>query len=597
MGVIERSSLVGSPASQLLQTTTDRDDFFDAIGRPDLRTVITSKNPWVSKSVEVYLEGQGLPANGGLGILMSDMLLQAQKLELPVVGMSLIYPLRVKQRIDEHFYQREVYESVPITEENFRHVQNLVVKQKAPQVKLGLYQGTKLPFYGLSESNLGELYWGKSDDDHRMYQSSMLGFGSERALRALGLKPAVIQLNESSAAFSAIAQMDYLVSLGKPLDKAIEMVQERNILTNHTLVMAAVASFHRGQFDVCAFPYIRNEEVKEWIVGAIDCQGDDRCNSSVLATSLVRKANGVSKPHAAICSDNQFRRRDGSYVKFEAVTNGIFMDRWIDPRLMDLYRKAGVINEFDLPSEGFDSNIQNLPTGELARVKDLRRSETKQYLTTRFDQYGQPIYIPESATLACWTKRFAGYKRPGMIFADVNQLESILGQDDIHILLAGKAHHTDEPMKGEIQRILRIVDEREALRKRVHFVQNYDEGLAKYLVSGVDIWFNTPIKGNEACGTSWEKAIGNLAILISTEDGGVADIKEPKYLRIEGNDYLDEVRSLYSNLRYAAEIIDSGNGRWGNFVKDQLTAYLPILSGARMWKDYFNFAFPKPTIL
>jgi len=146
-------------------------------------------------------------------------------------------------------------------------------------------------------------------------------------------------------------------------------------------------------------------------------------------------------------------------------------------------------------------------------------------------------------------------------------------------------------MKDELKRILHRINDYPALRERVHFVQDYDEELAEHLVTGADIWINTPEVGKEACGTSGWKAFGALCLGVSTMDGGLADIYPPVYRVVKGVDYQDEVDSLYFNLSEAAAEVNNPFKRFQR-AKAQLAAYLEIISGGRMLKDYLNFAFP-----
>jgi glucan phosphorylase len=167
-------------------------------------------------------------------------------------------------------------------------------------------------------------------------------------------------------------------------------------------------------------------------------------------------------------------------------------------------------------------------------------------------------------------------------------------------------------MQNELKRILEIVDKNPILKNRVHFVQNYDEPLARALAQGSDISLNTPqVKDSEgrsisteACGTSWEKDILGNCILISTPDGGVADpivigeengnknIELPA-LEISGETYAEEVNSLYEQLNKAEKMIAENGEEYHNFIKKQLKGYLPIICGSRMEKDYLNLGFPK----
>jgi len=245
------------------------------------------------------------------------------------------------------------------------------------------------------------------------------------------------------------------------------------------------------------------------------------------------------------------------------------------------------------------------------------KEKLKEFLLQRKDQYGKPVFITEGATIFNWRRRLADYKRPGMLFDNPEELADILESQNTDLVMAGNVFPSDGPMKMELKRILDIIDKNEVLKKRVHFIQDYDEDLGKALSQGADVSINTPTvkdwNGNristEACGTSWMKDILNLNILVSTDDGGVADSTlraeeegrsdfSPSYLQIKGNNYREEVNSLYENLRRASQICDGrAEVSWGTFVKKQLAEYLAIISGARMEMDYINLGFPPEKIL
>ena len=147
-------------------------------------------------------------------------------------------------------------------------------------------------------------------------------------------------------------------------------------------------------------------------------------------------------------------------------------------------------------------------------------------------------------------------------------------------------------MYQRLLEILKMIDADPILHERVHYLQDYDEELGRAMSIGSDVAINVPIIGLEACGTSWEKDIANLKLLISTSDGGVADVKPIACLEVNGNNYESEVRSLYANMHKAAQITRNDALLEQN-IKRQLAAYLPTISGARMLKDYLKFLFPQ----
>ena len=141
-----------------------------------------------------------------------------------------------------------------------------------------------------------------------------------------------------------------------------------------------------------------------------------------------------------------------------------------------------------------------------------------------------------------------------------------------------------------LQGMLKQIAADPVLRERVHYITDYDESLSKAMSMGSDVSINVPIVGLEACGTSFMKDLGNLTLLVSTNDGGVADVSPSVALIVHGDDYNHEIRSLYTQMRHAADILRDDK-RWAGEAARVLTAYLPIISGTRMVRDYLKFLF------
>jgi len=568
------------------KTEERQPSFFDAISKSDLKEILTPRTPWVSISMEVAVDQ--LPFTGGMGILEGDKLLQAEKSQVPWVVVTLAYSERWRQRI-ENLSQRELFEKLEPEDLGLERVAMTTIKTNGDTVSLDIcrQQGGSVEVIALYEPNLRELYYGSNDDQHRLYQEVVLGFGGHNALKVLTLEPAVLHLNESAKVFSAVAYLDKLMGEGVSFEEALARTRSRTLLTNHTLVPAAVSAFSSDLYERYVFPNIKTPQVRDWIERMIDGKGG-YLDLDTLALELAGRVNGVSRVHSRVASKS-FRRLDGSLVHFEPITNGIFLERWTDPRYLNLYRESGIIDEHDLPGKDYGERIGQLDNQKLRAIKREARNDLSQYLERRVNQYGRSVQILPDAKIAVWARRFADYKRPGMIFSDQQALAEILESENIHLIIAGKAHPTDYPMKDELREILAEIDGNSMLRERVHFVQDYDEELSRHLVTGADIWLNTPKVGQEACGTSPWKAIVNLTRVISTRDGGLADV-DPSYLVIQGEDYGEEIEMLYFRLVQAAAEIDDLD-RWGRVVKEQLRAYLPTISGGRMLQEYIDFVF------
>lgn len=564
--------------------------FLERIGRPDLGERLTPQSPWAYFAIEVYDTEKGLRGNGGFGVLAGDTIRMAERLRFPFEAVIPLYPQRSRQIIKRDFAQMEVPDNDEFLPENFGFTKCFELENQIKiytnnhETPIDVYHKGKT--IGLYERGLGEVYAGNNDCEHRLYQEVVTGFGGMKALGLLGLSPSVIHLNESAVVFAGIAYLDNLCRQGLSFEQALRATQEKTILTNHTLVPAANGSFTRDQFERYVFKNIESDSVKQWISQIADRNGG-RISLETLALEIAGKFNGVSVVHCE-CANGKFLRLDGQPVELQPITNGFDFERWVHNGLLNLYKKNHLLDQFGLPTRNYLKQIEDLDVSELRRIKRQAKLELINSLQGRVDQYGNPIQIPPEATLACWARRLADYKRPEMILKDPERLAQILVNENIHLIIAGKTHPVDEAMKLRLQKeILGAIDQNPTLRSRVHFVQDYDDQLAKSLLAGCDIWLNTPLVGKEACGTSWEMAIGNYTALISTMDGGVADVPNCSILKIVGRNYQEEIESLYDNLEQAGKILKDDQG-WKRLCDGQLRDFLPTICGSRMVAAYLS---------
>jgi alpha-glucan phosphorylase-like protein len=560
--------------------------FFSSINRPELDEVITDHTPWTYFTMELGLPGFSFA--GGLGILAGDTYLQAKKSEIPYVCVTLLYPQDWRQIIED-FYQKEVYFDYQVEHMGFEKAGTVEIQANNDIVRLDVLvkkEGAST-IIALYEPGLRELYYGSSSSDHRLYQEAVLGFGGYKAVKLLGLDPSLIHLNEASTVSAVLAALDDLVTREHSVSEALAILQKKTLFTNHTLVPAAVASFTKEQYEHYVLSNIKNEEIKSWLLGLTEADG--KIKRSTIAMEVCGRLNGVSKMHAEVASSG-FKKRDGSNAYFHPVTNGIFLERWMSERLFKLYKTCNVIDHFTSPQKQYIDMVTSWSAQELVESKNESRKRLRDYISARFDQYNNGIVIPESAKIISWAKRFASYKRPGMILQNLERVKGILTKYDFHILLSGTTHVTDEGMKSQMKQLFQEIDNDEVLRARVHYIQEYDEGLGFHLVAGSDIWLNTPEVEKEACGTSWMKSIANLGILVTTIDGGVADLQPSPYLEIHGASFEDEVQSLYKQVEKAGDLLGDEEA-WREYVLNQLKESLYLMSSARMMKDYLDLVF------
>ena len=569
----------------------DASEFYDVIERSSLTHQLSENRPYVYWTMEIYDKSNGIKGGGGLGVLAADTRRVAEKLEVPFVVVAPFYRSESHQKITD-LAQEEFSESVSPQDYGFEYIDEVFVSSNGfPDASLSIFKKTlgSTQFVTISEPNFGQLYEGDGSGDHRLYQEMALGFGGYKALKLLGIKPAVIQLNETATIFAALARLDELCTNGMNLYEAIVYVRKHTLYTNHTLLQAAEPEFNRSQFEKLVLPNIKSNAVRCWLMEQFR---NDRLRPNLLAIELTEAKNGVSKLHARVAN---FRDRNNDKVKFQAITNGIDLETWVLPETLQTYRDHGIIDKFGLPTNDFSEKLDSLSSADLRYLKKLCRKELNRVLLSRQDQYGKSIQIPENAILFDFKRRFANYKRPYMPFENPDSLRQILISHNAHYILTGKVHQGDVTMYQKLLEVLKLIDNDPVLKERVHYIQDYDEELGRALAIGSDASINIPIVGLEACGTSWEKDIANLKLLISTSDGGVADVQPIACLEVTGRNYEAEVSSLYVNMHKAAAILKNDQ-LLEKHIRHQLSNYLPIISGARMMKDYLKFIFPKPQI-
>ena len=562
-------------------------DFLDSIARSDLKEVLTPQTPYVSVSLEVGADL--MPFTGGLGILEGDKLLQAEASGIPYTALTLAYSQRWLQGLQD-YWQTENFESVTPEDLGLSRIGKTKIniigwngEEIVKDVDICQKSFGSAQILALYMPDLREVYYGGNDSEHRFFQQVVLGFGGQAAMDQVGLSPSLLQVNESAPVFSAVANLDKLVESGLDFEQALAQVRAKTLFTNHTLVQAAVSSLSGEYFERLVIPNVKSEIVRDWLRGII-VQESGGLELSKLAFELSGVQNGVSQIHAEISSFN-YRRLDGSSVHFEANTNGIFIGRWTHPRFLASYLQSVVVDKNYLMADSAQEMIDNLDYKERLSIKNQAKHELVSYLRGRIDQDGNPIELPQESKIAVWSRRLAGYKQPFMFLKDPEELARVLEQEDMHLIMAGKAHPTDELMKEHLRDNLNMIKRHPVLSARVHFVQDYDAELAQHLVAGADIWLNTPRPGEEACGTSPFKAIVNDTIVVSTEDGGLADKRPASYIVIEGDE-------IYDRLRQASQEASNPFLRVKR-VKAQLKDYIDTIPSGQMQEKYINLGYPQ----
>ena len=583
---MEEQDIKQAPSYQPLDNVEDVEEFYQAISRDKLTHKLSPERPYCYWTIETYDKANGIRGGGGLGVLAADMRRVAEQLSVPFVLVTPFYPWESHQKMVD-MEQIDFHTEKNYRDFGFNFVDTVRIKTATTTVELDVIEKKmgSSRFLCITEPNFGELYSGESGSDHRLYQEVSLGFGGYQALKLVGLRPAVIQLNEVATFFAAVARLDELVSSGMDFYEAVVYTRKHTLYTNHTLVQAAEATFHYSQFEQYVFPNIKSVAVKRWLS---DKFTDGTIRLSTPTVEIAELRSGVSKLHARVAN---YRDINGAKIKFKSVTNGIHMRTWTLPEIMNYYYDHNILDRFDLPvARDFEENVNQISAEDIRALKTTGRKKLNEILKHRTDQYGKTVQIPEDAMLFDFKRRFVDYKRPWLPFSNPERLAQILERHNAHYILAGRVHMGDTTMFNKLMDLLHVIDANPILKERVHYLPDYDEELGLGLSLGANSSINTPIVGLEACGTSWMKDIANMGLLISTHDGGVADMPSDNYLTVSGKNEAEECEELYKQMETAANA-------WENdfdleyWVHRQLVAYLDIISGSRMMKDYLNYLF------
>ncbi|MDO4526545.1 MAG: glycogen/starch/alpha-glucan phosphorylase [Candidatus Saccharibacteria bacterium] len=569
-----------------LENIEDTDFFETAIDRRVFNHRLSDERPYTYWTLELYDQENGIRGGGGLGVLAADTRRIAEQVGVPFVLITPFYPSETHQKWSEG---QIVDEHQPVDYHNFgfRRIDDVFVKCCGNLCKLEVIEKVfgKTRIVAITEPNFGELYAGLSGSDHRLYQEVSLGFGGYQALKLLGLKPAIMQLNEVATFFAALVRLDELASNGMDFYEAVVYTRKHTLYTNHTLVQAAEAEFSYEQFERFVFPNLRSKAVRKWLT---DKFVGGKIKLSAVTIEIAELRSGVSKLHARVANYYDIA---AERVKFKAITNGIDMKKWVLPETMDFYHGEAILDEYDMPTVNFAEKLEALTSDQIISLKEIGRGILNSVLRERPDQNGKVLEFGTKDLIFDFKRRFVDYKRPDLPFRDVARLRSILEPHDAHYILAGRVHTGDERMARLLGEVLDTVARDDYLSTHVHYIADYDEKLAYALSVGSNIAINVPIVGLEACGTSWEKDVANLNLLISTHDGGVADGSAGAYLNVSGMSEDEELLELYRRMEEAATVWSSTGFDLEVLIRKQLAEFLPVISGARMLGDYLDYLF------
>ncbi len=531
--------------------------------------------------------------SGGLGILAADTLRAASDLNLPFVGVTLLHRRGYyKQVLTPDGRQMEELDYWNPSEHLTRLPVEVTVELEGRSVKVGAWKtevkgvdgfGVPLIFLDTNlDANVPEdreitslLY--VDDKVCRLKQEAVLGIGGVRMLDALGYTVKKYHMNEGHTSLVA-------VELLRRYEMVEEEVKRRCVFTTHTPVHSAN--------DI--YPYHLVNQILDGIVPEDvlrEFGGRDALNMTLLGLNLSGFANGVSKRHAEVAK-HLYPNHD-----IKAITNGVYPYTWVCRSLKELYDKY---------LQGWSREPEILSRADLIPDDELWQAhlEAKRELIDYVNQRASTDLSYEALTIG-FARRATGYKRHTLIFSDLERLKRIGGGGRLQIVMAGKAHRNDIHGKEMIEAAHRCIRELRGHVKAV-YLENYNIDLALKMVSGCDLWLNTPLPPYEACGTSGMKAALNGVLNFSVLDGwwiegcieGVTGwaIGPPPDAQVSAEErYVMELEDLYGKLQYLIipKYYKEGRREWIRMMKNSIKLIGPRFNTHHMLYKYLASAYTR----
>ena len=618
---------------------------------------MNSKNTWFSNkypenkndliayfSAEYGLD-QTIPIySGGLGILSGDHLKSASDLGIPLVAVGLLYKNGYfHQKINGYGDQYEEYNDIelsdlpiaPVKDENGEDL-TIYVKLEKRNLYLKVWKINvgRIKLYLLDsdiEKNKPEdreitlrLYGG--DQEMRIKQEIVLGMGGTNLLtRALGLTPTIYHMNEGHSAFLILELMKNIIKEKQvSFEIAKDIASSKTVFTTHTPVPAGNDIFPIGlveKYFKDFWPRLGIDRETFLKLGMKPCKDLELgFNMGILALKVAGKKNGVSKLHGAVSRElfgDVWPEIAANESPITYVTNGIHTCSWLAPKLKELYNKYLIPYWQDnIHDDKVWEKINNIPDRELWEIHRDRKIKlfemVKENTVNRLRREGYNYeeindiiskLNPDILTIG-FSRRFATYKRATLIFKDLERITQILNNQDkpVQLIFAGKAHPADKEGKDLIKRIHEI-SMMPQFKGKIFLLENYNIGMSRYLVSGVDVWLNNPRRPMEASGTSGQKASVNGVINFSVLDGWWAEGynqengwtigTNAEYTSYEEQDVADS-QSMYRTLEnkiipmYYDINEEKISKNWIKTMKNSIITTGGKYSTARMLVDYTN---------
>ncbi len=501
--------------------------------------------------------------SGGLGVLAGDHIKSASDLDIPLVGIGLFYGQGYfLQRLDMSGWQKEEYLHTDISQcpmqpaigQNGEPVVVTIqtrggsIRARVWRIKVGrcdlLLLDSNVEGNAPEDRELTSRLYG-GDGRTRIRQELLLGVGGFRALKAMGITPSVLHLNEGHSGFAVLeAIRDRMQEEGMNFEAAAGHIPREVIFTTHTPVPAGHDRFSAELIEEHLGP-LRDQLglTRENLMGFGREHSTDEQEPfcmTVLGLKLSRRVNAVSSLHGEVSRSMWWGLYPGKpqdAVPIGHITNGVHVPSWLAPQMCRLYdRHLGVGWQSNSGSARTWEGIENVDDGELwethlalkNRLLEFARRRACEQASRRSEpedsiQELTKVLSPDALTIG-FARRFATYKRANLVLADIARLATMVNDPKrpVQFLFAGKAHPHDHPGKLVLQQIAEMMRDSEFADKFV-FIEDYDINVGRYLVQGVDVWLNNPRRPLEASGTSGQKVVLNGGLNLSVLDGWWAE--------------------------------------------------------------------------
>jgi starch phosphorylase len=583
-------------------------------------------------SMEFGIHGSLGTYSGGLGVLAGDHCKAASDLGVPLVAVGLLYQSGYfRQTVDADGFQQHIYPNYDFARLPVQPVQGphggvltvpidlpgRVVQAAVWKAQVGLVPvlmlDTDIPLNDPADRPITGILYVRGRE-MRLAQEIVLGIGGVRALRALGIAPALWHLNEGHVAFLGLERAREKVQRGDGLQDALKSIARNAVFTTHTPVPAGNETFDKELVRKYVAPWAQD----------VGCEMDDALalgsdnghfNLTALAIRLSSSVNGVSRLHGQVSSAMWRHLFPGApEAPVGAVTNGVHTESWIGPELRALYASHLAPDwEEHLLDPEFWQRIRQVPNAELWAAHRSQKERLIRFVRERLrsqnarhgsspDELRQieGLLDPQAFTIG-FARRVATYKRAVLVLKDLDRLRALLQnpQRPVQLLFAGKAHPADRDGQDLIRRLVLLAQGE--LRGRLVFLEDYDIEMGRMLVQGCDAWLNTPRRPQEASGTSGQKCPVNGGVNVSILDGWWAEAFRGDNGWAIGDERVDpnteaqdrrDAESLYGLLeddvvpRFFERGEDGVPHRWIDTMKASIESVVPHFSAHRMVRDY-----------